>query len=166
MLYNGSGFFSEEGAVIAEITNTSSETKKDTGLYSDYSIEKAKRGNTSFEEHRNVALDNGLSPIEAVANAIASKMAEKTAKGKNKIFSKSVFGMLTRSAKVWGGACETVDRKKRETGIVRRYLERCDSLAKKAGFILSLLKGPIKAFSVALIVFICGAFIKRTVRGC
>ncbi len=152
-------FYSKEGTVIAEITNKLSEKEKNTSLYSDYSIEKAKSGKTSFGEHRKVALNNGLSPIEAFANAIASKMAEKGARGKSKLFSKPVFKMLGHSAKVWDGACETVDRKKHETGIVKRYLARCDSLAKKAGFILSLLKRPLKSFAVAMVVIVCGAFI-------
>ncbi len=86
-------------------------------------------------------------------------MAERGAKKDNKAFSKHVFGMLTHSAKLWDEAVETVDRKKHETGIARRYLERCDSLAKKAGFILSVLKGPIKNLSVLLLVVVCGAFI-------
>ena len=128
-------------------------------MYSDYTIEKAKSGNTSFSEHRKVALKNGLSPIEAFANAVASKMAEKGAKKDNKAFSKPIFKMLTRSARVWNGACEKVDQKKRESGVVKRYLERCDSLAKKALFILSLLKEPAKKLAVVLVVAICGAFI-------
>ncbi len=86
-------------------------------------------------------------------------MAEKGAKKENKAFSKPVFKVLTHTARVWDGACETVDKKKRETGIVKRYLERCDSLAKKAAFILSVLKEPIRNLAVLLIVAVCGAFI-------
>ncbi len=86
-------------------------------------------------------------------------MAEKGAKKDNKAFSRPVYKMLTHSARVWDGARETVDKKKREKGIVKRYLERCDSLAKKAVFILSVLKEPIKNLAVLLVVVLCGAFI-------
>ncbi len=152
-------FYKKEGTQIAEITKKSTEKENNTNLYTDYSIEKAKNGKTSFKEHRKIALKNGLSPIEAFANALASKMVEKSARGKNKPFSKSVFRMLRHSAKVWDGACETVDRKKHESGVVKRYLARCDSLVKKASFIISLLKEPFKVFAVAMVVIVCGAFI-------
>ena len=48
--------------------------KENVDLYSDYSLEKAESGNTTYKQHKNVFISNGLSRTEAVINAVASRL--------------------------------------------------------------------------------------------
>ena len=130
-----------------------------SGLYSDYSIDKAVNGSTSFSQHKKVFLNNGLSQVEATVNAAASKLAEWSHKRNIKGFADIAFNALKHCANAWYSAYTALERKRKNSDIIKRYLNRCDSLVKKAGFILSVIREPARIAAAAAVVIVSGAII-------
>lgn len=101
----------------------------------------------SFKEHHAIYRSNGLSFLESAINAAASRLVHKDKKF-SKSFADAFFGIVKRLSAFY----ETLEKRRKNSAIVRRYVARCDSLVKKAGFMLSVLKEPIKLVAVLAVV--------------
>ena len=157
-----SEYFREGGVCISKNTKPKTEKSgesKKVGLYDDYSIEKAKSGDTTFAEHRDVSLENGLTKTEAIVNAIASKLAVHSDKKAHKNLGDIIFGFFRHVSAFWYNTYTALEKKRKNSDVIKRYVKRCDSLVKKAGFILSVMLEPIKIVAVTATVAVCAGII-------
>ncbi len=124
-------------------------------LYENYSIKMAKSGKTTYKEHKDVSISNGLSFIEANINAIASKLVEHKDKKSHRKIGDIIFGIFKKVS----GSYNTIVKNKKKSDIAKKYLERCDSLAKKANFIGAMLIGPAKVLLSVIVVIVSAVFV-------
>lgn len=141
-----------EGGVCIK---TSKNRNLGSELYNDYSVEKAMTGKTTFKEHKHVSLSNGLSHVEAIINAIASKLiSQSSTKFKTKL-ADITFVFLKKLSVTYN----SLEASKKKTAVAKRYLDRCDSFAKKANFIGAIIIEPVRLILAALIIAFCAGSI-------
>lgn len=87
-----------------------------------------------------------------MVNSIASKLISR--EKKNTFYEKTVFKALKLTSKPWYKRRTKAELKRKRNDIIKRYLERCDSLVKKASFVMSVIAKPLKNIAVfGVVVF-------------
>ncbi len=108
------------------------------------------RSNKPVGEER-ISAHHELTALERLVNSIALKLLN-FEKGIGKHFADAVLGLIKKVSGRWYVFYNSRIKSRRNREIIKRYLNRCDSLAKKSAFILSCIAKPAALLGVFAVV--------------
>lgn len=122
-------------------------------------MKEEKTVNNTTDRHNNASSHKGLSKLEVMVNSIASRLVAKADKAAGRFFENSFFTFIKNFSSLWYHGCVKIEDQRKKSNIVRKYLNRCDSLVKKVLFIFSVMLEPVKKIGVVVTVVACAVFI-------
>jgi YihY family inner membrane protein len=104
--------------------------------------------NTNFKKNdkeKDLSQKNSLSKLEVTVNRIAGKLVNNS-DNKKRFFENSFFAFIKSFSSLWYNGSVKIEHHRKKSDIVKKYVNRCDSLVKKLMFVLSVLFAMIYAY--------------------